>query len=184
MEYTYNMTSVSMDELKQYIINTNGYIRKVYLHWSAGRYHQAFDDYHINIDSDGKVYMFDSDLTIKRNHTYMRNSRSVGIALCCAYGAVCNSGYDADMGDYDVTSEQIETMAYIIALFVRYGGISINDVMTHCEAAFEDGYGPYQGDPDLRWDLWWLYDNADGRMKLGGNVLRGKAEWYLSNYNV
>ena len=52
--------------------------------------------------------------------------------------------------------------------------------MTHEEAAMLDGYGPYSGDPETRWDLWYLPD-SDGTMKSGGDVIRGKALWYLAH---
>lgn len=52
-------------------------------------------------------------------------------------------------------------------------------VLTHCEAALLDGYGPYSGDAETRWDLWYLRDSpGDGTMKPGGQVIRGKALWY------
>ena len=51
--------------------------------------------------------------------------------------------------------------------------------MTHCEAAFEDAYGPGDGDPDMRWDLWFLPDvELYGELAPGGEVLRGKAVFY------
>ena len=30
---------------------------KVYLHWSAGHYGQFWDDYHVQIDKDGEIYV-------------------------------------------------------------------------------------------------------------------------------
>ena len=48
------------------------------------------------------------------------------------------------------------------------------------KAALADGYGPYSGDPETRWDLWYMRDSpGDGVMKPGGDVMRGKAQWYL-----
>lgn len=29
---------------------------KIYLHWSAGRYGQFWDSYHVQIDGDGEIY--------------------------------------------------------------------------------------------------------------------------------
>lgn len=54
---------------------------KLYVHWSAGRYSQFWDDYHVQIDYDGSIYVprgvsLDTVLAA----TYMRNSGS--IALC------------------------------------------------------------------------------------------------------
>ena len=30
-------------------------ISQIYLHWTAGRYGQLYDDYHFNIDADGSI---------------------------------------------------------------------------------------------------------------------------------
>ena len=43
-------------------------------------------------------------------------------------------------------------------------------------------YGPYSGDAETRWDLWYLRDSpGDGLMKPGGLVIRGKALWYAKS---
>ncbi|MBR1662635.1 MAG: hypothetical protein IJ694_10255, partial [Acidaminococcaceae bacterium] len=54
-------------------------------------------------------------------------------------------------------------------------------VMTHCEIAFIDGYGPGDGDPDMRWDLWFLPEptTLQGELYPGGLLLRAKAQYYL-----
>ena len=40
--------------------------------------------------------------------------------------------------------------------------------MTHCEAALLDGYGPYSGDAETRWDLWYMRDSpGDGTDEAG-----------------
>jgi hypothetical protein len=179
------MREYSLDELRECIKESRGYINAVYLHWTAGRYGQYFDDYHINIDYDGKIYMPDEDLTIKRAHTWKRNSNAVGIAVCGMYGAKINNGWNIEPGDYDVTDKQIEVMSIIVAMFIKYGGVDISDVLTHCEAAYFDGYGPYSGDEDTRVDLWFLRDSAfNNQPRHGGEVLRGKANWYLQNANI
>ena len=56
------------------------------------------------------------------------------------------------------TAVQIEVLAKIVAILCDELRLDIDDyhVMTHCEAAFKDGYGPGDGDPDMRWDLWFL----------------------------
>ena len=36
---------------------------KIYLHWTAGRYGQFFNDYHISIDQDGSIYASTDDLS-------------------------------------------------------------------------------------------------------------------------
>jgi len=37
-------------------------------------------------------------MTELKYHTWHRNSRAIGIAMMCAYGAEANDGYDADLG--------------------------------------------------------------------------------------
>ena len=163
---------------------------KIFLHWSAGRYGQVYEDYHINIDSDGSLYCVGNlDFSEVKHHTWKRNTGSIGISLCCGYGAVANNGYDADFGDFPPTREQIDTMGYIVALICKYSHIDISDVLTHKEIACIDGYGvPYgavvdgvlQNDSDLRWDLWFLPDDAyGGEMRNGGDIIRGKARFYF-----
>lgn len=46
---------ITLDELRQLAKAAAGSIDKIYLHWSAGNYHQFFSDYHLNIDSDGPL---------------------------------------------------------------------------------------------------------------------------------
>ena len=82
---------------------------KVYLHWSAGKYRSYFEDYHININDLGEIYIATTDFSEVLNHTYMRNSASLGISLACAYGATSNN-----LGDYPPTQAQIEAMSQII----------------------------------------------------------------------
>ena len=185
MKLTTYLKPCSEEEIRQYIKDANGHIDKLYLHWTAGRYDQVFDeDYHISIDREGRIYCPDGDLTLYKPHTWHRNTYACSITLNCCYGAVANNGYDADFGLFPPTEAQIEAMSLVCAMFLKHGGIGLADIMTHCEAAFEDGYGPGSGDPETRWDLWFLPDNAyldnDGRpqMRGGGNVIRGKAIWY------
>lgn len=163
---------------------------KIYLHWSAGHYFQKFDDYHVNITADGKLYVATDNLADVLAHTWRRNSGAVGISLCCSCGATSE-----DLGDEPPTKEQIEAMAQAVwrvsdALWLT---IDKAHVMTHGEAADnEDGlythddYGPKS--TCERWDLEYLGTDespsfnpwaTDGSR--GGDVLRGKANWYRSN---
>lgn len=38
---------ITLDELRQLAARARGNIDKIYLHWSAGYYHQFFSDYHL-----------------------------------------------------------------------------------------------------------------------------------------
>lgn len=185
-----------------------GEIRHIYLHWTAGHYDQAYDDYHLNIGRDGTVYRTCRSLTEPKAHTWRRNGESIGIALECACGAsvVVPVGATAeilqgilvgrrqrpllsaeiDYGKEAPTAAQVESTARLLALLCPALGLEIRPevVMTHAEAAIEDGYGPCSGDPELRWDLWFLPDPSAPRLLLpGGDLLRGKALWYQQHKN-
>ena len=171
-----------MEKIRVLARDAKGEICKIYLHWTAGPYGVIFSEYHLNIDDAGIVYKTFRTLTEKKEHTWHRNTGAIGISLCCCEDAAANDGYNADFGEYPPTSEQIEKLSQLVAVLCTELGLDINkdNVMTHEEAAMLDGYGPYSGDPETRWDLWYLPD-SDRTMKSGGDVIRGKALWYLMN---
>ena len=162
---------------------------KIYLHWSAGRYNSKFEDYHVNIDGDGKIFLSTDDLSEVLAHTYRRNTGSVGVSLCCAYGAT-----SSDLGDYAPTAEQRETMSRVGCVLADALDLTIDKkrILTHGEAADnEDGiwcheeYGPKS--TCERWDLEYLGTDESPRFNpwatdgsRGGDVLRGKMAWYRS----
>lgn len=168
----------------------NGREPKIYLHWSAGHYFQKFDDYHVNITADGKLYL-SADLDEVLAHTWRRNSGAVGISLCC-----CAFATSADLGDEPPTDAQIEAMAQATAAIANGLWLTIDreHVLTHGEAADNiDGIYPHEEYGPLttveRWDLQYLatdespcyikdYDDE----RTGGNVLRGKANWYRNEW--
>lgn len=170
---------------------------KIYLHWTAGGYVGFYDDYHLNIDGDGKIHLTCKDFAETLNHTYKRNTGSIGVTLCCCYNAKTN-----DIGLFPPKPKQIETLAQVIARLCDGLWLTIDKkhVMTHGEAADnEDGcdchtpYGPKTRCE--RWDLEMLgikeplQDRCDkfdpfGKiegMHRGGDILRGKANWYRQN---
>lgn len=179
---------VDLSELQDIAQSARGEISHVYSHWTAGLYSQAFDDYHILVDHDGKIYVTTDDMEEYKEHTYKRNWKAVGIAMMCGYGAIANEGRDADLGEYPPTLLQIEALAQATAVLSNALNLEINraNFMTHCEAAIEDNYGPYSGDPETRWDLWYLPDLcAAGRpMRHGGDLWRGKAAFYQREWGV
>ena len=97
---------------------------KIYLHWTAGRYETCFSDYHINITGDGNIYVSTEDLSEALNHTWRRNSGSIGIALCCGYGAGSTS-----LGSYPPTAKQIEVMAQVIDRVATAGNDANGEIM-------------------------------------------------------
>ena len=160
---------------------------KIYLHWTAGHYHQKFDDYHVNIDKDGRIFVSTDDLSEVLAHTWRRNSGSVGITLDCCAGATSD-----DLGSEPPTLKQIESMAQCtqVVADALWLTIDIKHVMTHGEAAdnvdglnTHEDYGPQS--TVERWDLQFLgtdespeYTTDYDDPSTGGNVLRGKALWY------
>lgn len=167
---------------------------KIYMHWSAGHYNTVFNDYHINITADGTLYLT-GNLSYLKAHTYYRNTGAVGVSLCCAYGATTN-----DLGDEPPTAAQIEAMAQAVEAIADglWLTIDMEHVMTHGEAADNaDGLdieypgGPYGPQNTVeRWDLQYLgtdespyYTTNYDDEHTGGNVLRGKANWYRNQRN-
>lgn len=75
---------VSLSELQELAALARNRICRLYLHWTAGRYGEFYDDYHLNIDADGNVYRTCCALTDYKPHTWQRNTGSIGITLCCA----------------------------------------------------------------------------------------------------
>ena len=165
---------------------------KIYLHWTAGKYDTTFSDYHINITGDGSIYVSTTVFSKTLSHTWRRNTGSIGIALCACYGATSN-----DLGDYAPTAKQIEVMSQVIDRVATALWLTIDKehVMTHGEAANnEDGIRPHpcyawwndeEGDGDTRGDLEYLGTSESPRYNpsatdgsRGGDVLRGKANWY------
>lgn len=163
---------------------------KIILHWTAGYWEQPFEDYHINITGDGRILLPSWDLTEKRDHTWKLNTGTIGIALCCAVDATTN-----DLGENPPTAKQIEKISKTVAILSRHLEVSLNsdNVLTHGEAGDnpylyddEDLYGPQNGCE--RWDLQFLgtpespeYITDHENPMTGGNVIRGKAIWYLEH---
>ncbi len=164
---------------------------RIYLHWSAGhRYGQFFEDYHVNIDGDGNLYV-SGDLDEVKSHTWRMNTGSVAISLCCGYGATTN-----DLGDEAPTDAQIQAMAQAIVAVADGLWLTIDKshVRTHGEQAANEcgweqpAYAPWNdecNDGQVRWDLEYLgtdespcYDPYSTDGKRGGDVLRGKANYY------
>lgn len=196
------MQEVTLDELEKLAENAReelwdkatalGREPKIYLHWTAGNHTTVFEDYHINITGDGSIYVTTNDLSETKSHTWRRNTGSIGIALCCCYG-----GGSASLGGFPPTAKQIEVLAQVIDRVVTALWLTVDKkhVMTHGEAANnEDGlcvhpcyawWNDEEGDGDTRGDLEYLGTSESPRYNpfatdgsRGGDVLRGKANWY------
>ena len=176
------MQKTTLAELAKMAKAAKGSIDRLYIHWTAGHYDSVFGDYHINITGAGETYLSTDDLTAVLAHTWHRNTGAIGIALCCCVDATINCDGTFSFGSEPPTDLQIEKTAQVIAVLADVLGLPIDaeHVMTHAEVGDLDGYGPAEiGTKDFeKWDLWQLID-YDGEWRGGGEVLRGKANWYL-----
>lgn len=183
------MREVTLQELKQLAresyhdlwagAKSMGRDVKLYLHWTAGSYDQLFDEYHVSITGDGRVWVSTDNLAEVKAATYRRNTGSVAIALCCALDAVGEN----DLGPCPPTEPQINAMAQVVCVLADALDLTIDlqRVMTHAEAAdnkdgewCHESYGP---DSTVeRWDLLVVHE-GDERWS-GGDVIRGNANWY------
>ena len=179
---------LSMDELKSLALDAYGQIEKAYLHWTGVKGGKHFTDYHINIDRDGLMWTDMVTLTDYKEHTYMRNSNAVGIAIEACYDAVSEN----NLGSEPPTTAQLTTMTQIMAVLTINAGVplDIQHQMTHAEAADnKDGLDLYYLDPTGypnntygpdsnvdRWDL--LVCHAGDERWSGGDWLRGTARWW------
>ena len=200
-----NYNPVTEEMIRDMAREAGSGIHNIYLHWTGGHYGNNEDAYHLCIDRDGTVYLNCKSFLSFKAHTYMHNSGAIGIALLCGYDGHCwaPAGKTAslvdvafendhmartdcaiiDYGEEPPTQQQIEVMAKIVAILCRELRLPLTDdtVMTHCEIAFIDGYGPGDGDSDMRWDLWFLPEpgTLNGELYPGGVLLRAKAQYYL-----
>ena len=114
----------------------------------------------------------DSLLDLK-SHTWRRNSRAVGISICCCYGASIDAEGNIDYGSEPPTQDQLDMMAKVVAkLCVEIGIYPEGNVWTHAEVADFDGYGLHDDDPDMRWDLYGL-----------GWQIRQRVREYINEWN-
>ena len=159
----------------------------VIMHWTAGWGDNLSDDYHVNITTDGKIYISEDSFAETLSHTWHLNTGTVGVAMCC-----CAFATTEDLGEEPPTESQIEVFSQVVAAICDSLWLTINNenVLTHGEAADslefyppEDLYGPRT--TCERWDLEYLGTSespsfnpwaTDGSR--GGDVLRGKANWY------
>ena len=119
------MIKITLAELREMAREAKGYIDNIYVHWTAGRYHQFFDDYHLNVDADGSIYACTEDLTELLAHTWHRNSRAIGICMAGCYNAKPYSGYNTDFGDYPPTQDQIDGVAKAVAVLCDELGLPV-----------------------------------------------------------
>ena len=173
---------------------------KIYLHWTAGHYQQITDHchegYHVCITGDGLIHLL-NNFDVTTSGTWKRNTGAINLAICGCFDAGSQS-----IGTEPPKAVQIEKLAECIAAIADGLWLTIDKrhVLTHGEAANnEDGYYdahmPYSwwndsyGDGDTRGDLEYLGTPESPRYNphatdgsRGGDVLRGKANWYRNEW--
>jgi len=182
-----DIANASRDELFEQSQSVGRDRPLVIMHWTAGWGDQLFDDYHVSVTTDGKIYIAEDSFAKTLSHTWHLNTGTVGVTMCCAVGADTE-----DLGEEPPTDSQIEVFSQVVAAICDGTWLTINkdNVLTHGEAADslefydpEDLYGPRT--TCERWDLEYLGTKEspvfnpwaeDGTR--GGDVLRGKANWY------
>ena len=162
------VTLAEVQEMAERVRNSQ--LVRMILHWSAGHHNQFFNDYDIQIDGVGNIWAPGMELDDVEAHCWRRNSDSIGVAL-----AACYRGTTRDLGDEAPTEAQIAVMAQVVSALCKGMEWPIDQahVLTHEEMATIDGYGPGSGDPETRWDLWFLRNGeAPGS---GGESIRQMA---------
>jgi hypothetical protein len=201
------MRQVTIDELRDIASNyrdsiweqARNYDRepKIYLHWTAGHYDQLSDHYQVCIKGNGELWLM-GNLDNPTSSTWKRNSGAVNVAICGCFDAGSQS-----LGTEPPTAAQIEMMAQAITAIADGLWLTVDKfhVMTHSEAANNEDeddrwHHPYPwwndsyGDGDTRGDLEYLGTPESPRYNpyatdgsRGGDVLRGKANWYRQEWN-
>ncbi|GAC1312311.1 MAG: hypothetical protein NVS2B3_15850 [Vulcanimicrobiaceae bacterium] len=142
-----------------------GDVRRIYLHWTAGDYATVFPAYHycVALGPSGVPLVVETcdpranmrDLRDARAcdaayaaHTANRNSYALGIAICGMAGAVPEA-----FGAYPLRDEMVAACCDLAAAACAAYALAIDGatVMTHAEAALEDGY--FGAAEDERWDI-------------------------------
>ena len=152
--------------------------KQIYLHWTAGSYSSIpRGSYHSIITGDGKVNNV-IPYAQKGEHTYGRNTSSVGLSVAAMAGASVSN-----FGSSPVKPIQYQKMSEEVAKIAKAWGwsssdINIKNVMTHAEAGsnkdgkkMHDNYGPASwGGTGERWDLFKLFQNDNPGS--GGDKIR------------
>lgn len=170
-----------------------GEIRYLYLHWTGGDYRTVYPAYHFCVASDDTgtpIVVATHDVRANMRdvrasgapyaaHTAGRNSYALGLGVCGMLGAE-----PADFGPYPLRENLLDACCRLAANACTAYGISVEPgfVMTHAEAAVEDGY--FGCGDDERWDIARLAaDTAPlepGDARRTGDLLRARIVRFAS----
>jgi len=140
-------------------------MKRIILHWTAGSYKASSIDlahYHILVENDGKLvrgsHSIDDNVSTADNvyaaHTYMLNTGSIGISVCCMAGAA-ESPFNG--GSSPMLKMQWDTMTQVVAELCQFYNIPVTPqtVLGHGEVESKLGIDQAgKWDPMVQpWDL-------------------------------
>jgi N-acetylmuramoyl-L-alanine amidase len=136
-----------------------GRLDRIYLHWSGGDYATVYPAYHYCVASDGSSIYVAQTHDLRDNmrdvyaddapyatHTARRNSFAAGLSVMGMQNA-----RSSDFGAYPLRDDMIDVLCAVAARIATAYAIPLAKILTHAEAAVEDGYFG-EGD-DQRWDI-------------------------------
>jgi len=150
-------------------------MQQIYLHWAGTPYNAAPSVYNSIAKGDGTLVRNHAYGAGGLGHTYGRNSRGVGLSIAAMGVKGGKWSEKRAWKEFPPTNAQLNAMtAEAARIAIAWGwkksDISKSKILTHAEAALQDGYGPGSGDSQMRWD--YHYMNPGGRPGSGGEILR------------
>lgn len=150
-------------------------MQQIYLHWAGTPYNAAPSVYNSIAKGDGTLVRSHAYGAGGLGHTYGRNSRGVGLSIAAMGVKGGKWSEKRAWKEFPPTNAQLNAMtAEAARIAIAWGwkksDISKSKILTHAEAALQDGYGPGSGDSQMRWD--YHYMNPGGRPGSGGEILR------------
>ena len=150
-------------------------MQQIYLHWAGTPYNAAPSVYNSIAKGDGTLVRSHAYGAGGLRHTYGRNSRGVGLSIAAMGVKGGKWSEKRAWKEFPPTNAQLNAMtAEAARIAIAWGwkksDISKSKILTHAEAALQDGYGPGSGVSQMRWD--YHYMNPGGRPGSGGEILR------------
>jgi len=150
-------------------------MQQIYLHWAGTPYNAAPSVYNSIAKGDGTLVRSHAYGAGGLAHTAGRNSRGVGLSIAAMGVKGGKWSEKRAWKEFPPTNAQLNAMtAEAARIAIAWGwkksDISKSKILTHAEAALQDGYGPGSGDSQMRWD--YHYMNPGGRPGSGGEILR------------
>lgn len=156
-------------------------MKRIIIHHTAGTYKPNQTDlehYHYLIDDIGCVYSgkykpednIDCTDGSYAAHTYLGNTKSIGIAACCNY----NFNLRDKESEYPITRKQFETLCRLAARMCRKYKIDINNVYTHF------GYDKLKNINQGKIDITYLPFKPELNPFQVQDFFRAKIRWYIN----